>query len=264
MGAIFDGTGYGLDGSVWGGELLVGDLEDFRRVGAAAARSAARRRARDQGTVADGVRLAVGAARARTAAAPEIPLALRGRVDERAWRQVAELSRSGVQSPPTTSMGRLFDAVAALCGLRARVNYEGQAAIELEAACDPAERGSYPLSLHRDGELIVIDPREAIRAVERRRGGGAALGVIATRFHAGLADATVEALAQAASSRGASSSCSRAACSKPPPAAGGDGRPAMAPACARSCPSALPLGDGGISYGQAAVAARRLAAASAR
>ncbi len=260
VGAIFDGTGYGLDGSVWGGELLVGDLEDFRRVGALLP-----------------VRLP-GGARAirepwRMACAwltltdeskeaehePQIPFALRGHVEEQAWRQVARISRSGVHSPVTTSIGRLFDAVAALCGLRARVNYEGQAAIELEAACDPAERGSYPLSLLADGELIVIDPRAALRAVSSDVERGVAPGAIAARFHAGLARVTVEALARAASAEG----CELVVLS------GGvfANRRLLeavltgldAAGLRAIVPERVPAGDGGISYGQAAVAARRLA-----
>src|SRR5581483_375458 len=82
-----------------------------------------------------------------------------------AWGAIAELARSGLASPWTTSMGRLFDAVAALTGIRAEVNYEGQAAIELEAACDPSERGSYPIALNDGRELLAIDPREAISLI---------------------------------------------------------------------------------------------------
>jgi hydrogenase maturation protein HypF len=263
VGAIFDGTGYGLDGSVWGGELLLGDLEGFRRVGmllpvrlpggvrairepwrmACAWLSAA-----DQSEGFEGP--------------PEIPLALRGRVEERAWHQVSQLARTGVQSPVSTSMGRLFDAVGALCGLRTHANYEGQAAIELEAACDPAERGRYPISLIHDGELIVIDPRETIRLVNADIEAGVARGVVASRFHAALSTATVEALARVASSEGSDLVV----------LSGGvfQNRHLLEAAMAglhaaglrAITPERLPIGDGGISYGQAAIAARCMAAST--
>jgi len=260
VGAIFDGTGYGLDGTVWGGELLLGDLEDFRRVGSLLP-----------------VRLPGGARAIRepwrmacvwlSAASldddgehePPIPPALRNRVDQRAWRQVAQLSRTGLNSPMTTSMGRLFDAVGALCGLRPRVNHEGQAAIELEAACDPTERGCYPMPLERDGELTVIDPRETIRALSADLEDGVAVGTVASRFHAALGAATVKALALAAFSEG----------SELIVLSGGvfQNRRLLeavlgglhAVGLRTIIPERLPVGDGGISYGQAVVAARRMA-----
>jgi hydrogenase maturation protein HypF len=265
VGAIFDGAGYGLDGTVWGGELLLGDLEDFRRVGTLLP-----------------VRLPGGASAItepwRMACAwlsvagmseddeqePDIPPALRGRVDQRAWRQVAQLSRTGLNSPITTSMGRLFDAVGALCGLRPRVTYEGQAAIELEAACDPAERGRYEMPLTQDKELIVIDPRETIRALSADLDDGVAIGAVASRFHAAVSAATVESLARAASSAG----------SELIALSGGvfQNRRLLEAVLAglnavglrAIVPERLPVGDGGISYGQAAVAARRMAADSGK
>jgi hydrogenase maturation protein HypF len=191
--------------------------------------------------------------------APDIPPALRGVVPERTWQQVCQLSRTGVQSPVTTSMGRLFDAVAALCGLRARVNYEGQAAIELEAACDASERGSYPISLLRDDELTVIDPRETIHAVGADLRAGTALGAVASRFHAALSAATVTALTQAASAEGSelivlSGGVFQNRRLLEAVMAGLD-----AAGLRVITPERLPAGDGGISYGQAAIAARRMA-----
>jgi hydrogenase maturation protein HypF len=258
VGAIFDGSGYGTDGVVWGGELLVADVGDFRRAGHVR-----------------GVRLA-GGARAirepwRLACAwmvdalgddePAPPASLAGCVPDESWRAVCGLVRSGIASPPTTSMGRLFDAVAALCGVRATVNYEGQAAIELEAACDPHERGRYPLELESlDGEL-VIDPRELIRRVCADAAAGVATGVIATRFHAAVASVTVDACTALAAANATelvvlsggvflNRRLLEAVC------AGLDARGLRV-----LTPERLPIGDGGISYGQAAVAAARMAAA---
>jgi len=253
VGAIFDGSGYGTDGTVWGGEFLYGDVADFRRLG-----------------MLMGVRLP-GGARAirqpwRMACAwlatalggePELPPALIGLVDESSWRQVQALVRSGVNSPLTTSMGRLFDAVAALCGLRATVHYEGQAAIELEAVSDPAERGRYPLELATSGELVVLDPRETVRAIAAEVAAGIAVDVIAARFHNTVARGTVQACQQLASAAGTdlvvlSGGVFQNRRLLETAAAGLD-----AAGLRVLTPERLPGNDGGIAYGQAAVAARR-------
>jgi hydrogenase maturation protein HypF len=253
VGAIFDGTGYGTDGSVWGGEILVGDTAGFRRaahllpVGLPGGERAIR----------EPWRMAcawLSAATDETAA--DVPPTLAGRIEPDSWRAVAALARSSRVSPLTTSMGRLFDAVAALCGLRTHINYEGQAAIELEAACDPFERGAYPLPLERGGATLVIDPREMIGAVVRDVRRGTPTGVIASRFHDAVANATIHACSEVA----------RAERLELVALSGGvfqNRRLVETVAGALEArglrvlvPELLPPGDGGISYGQAVIAAR--------
>ncbi len=263
VGAIFDGTGYGLDGTVWGGELLLGDLESFRRVGMLlpVRLPGGARAIREPWRMACAW-LSATDEREGFEGPPEIPLALRGRVRERAWHQVAQLVRTGVQSPVSTSMGRLFDAVGALCGLRAHANYEGQAAIELEAACDPTERSRYPISLIHDGELIVIDPRATIHLVNAEIEAGVARGVVASRFHASLSAATVEALTRAASAAGSDLVVLSGGVFQNRRLLEAVMAGLHAAGLRTITPERLPIGDGGISYGQAAIAARRMAASA--
>jgi hydrogenase maturation protein HypF len=262
VGAIFDGSGYAPDGTVWGGELLAGDLADFRRVGAllAVRLPGGERAIREPWRMACAWLSAAGEARSDSDE-PRVPLALRGRVDERAWSHVARLARTGTGSPLTSSVGRLFDAAAALCGVRAQITYEGQAAIELQAACDSAEAGSYPISLGSEEDLIVIDPRETIRALVADVEAGAAIGAIASRFHAAVALATVQACSRAAE---------RADTDLVVLSGGVFANRRLLEAVTAGLregglrvltPQRLPAGDGGISYGQAAVAAGRMAAA---
>jgi hydrogenase maturation protein HypF len=180
IGVAFDGTGYGTDGTIWGGEFLLADLTGFRRAahlapipmpgGAAAIKQPWRMAASYLDSVfADST--------------PELEVFRR---NEKQWQKVVELARAGVNSPVTSSAGRLFDAVAALLGVRDAVNYEGQAAIELEQLTDRAEAGRYPVS---DG-LTVPGP-EIVRAVAEELVAGVPVPVIAGRFHNTMAGVTV-------------------------------------------------------------------------
>ncbi len=183
------------------------------------------------------------------------PATIAAAVDGRSWSAVSELARTGLASPVTTSAGRLFDAVAALCGVRTRVNYEGQAAIELEAACDPLERAAYPLPLARDGTRIVLDARAAVAAVVEDLEAGVRVGRVAARFHNALAGATTAACIELAVQRdlyavalSGGTFQNRVLLER----VAADLRRAGVRVL---IPERLPPNDGGISYGQAAVAA---------
>jgi hydrogenase maturation protein HypF len=175
-------------------------------------------------------------------------------VDEERWQAVTQLAETGFVSPPTTSVGRLFDAVAALCGLRLGVNYEGQAAIELEAACDGSERGAYPLR----AVAGVLDAREMILAIDRDIARGVGTGTIAARFHHALADATAAECAQLAGDRGieivvlsGGAFQNRRLLERTAAALEKAGVRVLVPA-------RLPPNDGGVAFGQAAVATAQL------
>jgi hydrogenase maturation protein HypF len=256
VGAIYDGTGYGEDGSVWGGELLFGDVASYERAGSLAAVPMPG----GERAVLEPWRMACSWLVAAGQDQPPMPAALAGAVSPERWEQVAALARSGFVSPSTSSMGRLFDAVSSLCGLRPTVTYEGQAAIELEAAAGAAREGTpYPLPL-RDAEGgLELDARETVRAVARDVAQGASTALVSARFHAAVAVATAEACTLIAAARGTDVVV----------LSGGvfNNRLLVERTVALLedrrlrvlLPELLPAGDGGISYGQAAAAAARLA-----
>ena len=195
MGAIFDGTGYGSDGTVWGGELLLGDLSGFERVGLLVPA----RMPGGAAAIRQPWRMACSWLSEAIGLDPALPAALRDRVSADAWRQIGELARTGVASPLSTSMGRLFDAVAALSGIRAEVTYEGQAAVELEASCEPGERGAYPFPLvDEDGGPLVMDARPVVAEIARELSEGVGVALVAARFHNAVAEVTAQACVQAA------------------------------------------------------------------
>ncbi len=241
LGAIFDGTGYGTDGAVWGGELLAGDLAGFERAG----HLRPVRMPGGEQAIRQPWRMACAWLQEALGEEPE-PLP---GVDAARWRAVASLARGELAAPLTTSMGRLFDAVAALCGIRLEVTYEGQAAIELEAAAGPGDHGRYEMGPD-------LDPRAMLRELARDRSGPA---VVAARFHDTVAEATAEACVAAASARGLGTvvlSGGVFANRRLLEATAGRLRAAGLRVLV---PERLPPGDGGIAYGQASVAAAQSA-----
>jgi hydrogenase maturation protein HypF len=257
VGAVFDGSGYGTDGTVWGGELLVGDLRDCERVGhlRGVRLPGGDRAVREPWRMACAWLVEAG----MDGETPRLPRTLAGNVSSERWELIARLARSEL-APIATSAGRLFDAIAALCGVRATVTYEGQAAIELEAVVDRAERGEYALALERRGGVLELDPRAAVAAVVRERAAGVPVGAVAARFHGGFARVTVRACAQIAGERSLDTVV----------LSGGVFQNQVLLELTLAglqriglrvlIPEQLPAGDGGISFGQAAVAAARLSA----
>jgi hydrogenase maturation protein HypF len=192
LGVAFDGTGYGLDGSVWGGEFLVASLAAFER----AAYLRPVRMPGGEQAIRQPWRLA--AAWLQTLYGDQwrewgLPLC-----NQPQLRGVLNMLARGVNSPLTSSMGRLFDAVAALLGVRDRVSYEGQAAIELEALAARGEPGAYPFALAG----AQIDPAPMFEALLADLAAGAPVPVLAARFHNGVAALVVSVCRRLRAERG--------------------------------------------------------------
>ncbi len=191
IGVTFDGTGYGRDGAIWGGEFLVGDYRDFRR--AAHLRYVAMPGG-DQ-AIHEPWRMSV----AYLADARLDRTILKELATASAIRIVERMIARRFNAPLTSSMGRLFDGVAALAGVRSRVSYEGQAAIELEwLASRVAPDGVYPFELTRGSQngsaddRILIDIRPLIEAVVNDVSRGRSAEVVGRRFHSTVVEIIVQ------------------------------------------------------------------------
>jgi hydrogenase maturation protein HypF len=204
IGVAFDGTGYGADGTIWGGEFLLADLATFERGGhlapvpmpggAAAIRQPWRMAAayldaayldsayldstHPGGALADGTHpdgVYLGGRHLEVL-----------RRNEAHWGPVTAMARRGINSPLTSSAGRLFDAAAAILGVRDAINYEGQAAIELEQLADATETSAYPAAIE-PREPFTIRGADLLAAAVEDLAAGTPREVIAARFHHGVA-----------------------------------------------------------------------------
>lgn len=196
LGVAWDGAGYGPDGTIWGGEFLlvtpagwrrVAHLRPFRLPGGAAAMREPRRAALGLLYEAFGEDAFAMTALAPVAAfTPAERSVLRAQLERR------------VNAPVTSSAGRLFDAFAALCGLRQRASYEGQAAAALEWAAEGhASSQRYEFALREVGkdEALIVDWQPALEASLADLRAGSQAGAVSAAFHAGLA-AVIAAVAQ--------------------------------------------------------------------
>jgi hydrogenase maturation protein HypF len=199
IGVIFDGIGYGSDGHIWGGEFLIGDRRGFERVGQLAYRPLPGGDAATR----EPWRMAVSHLHASFGAdLPELNF-LRA-IDSSALKLLLQMIEKGLNSPLTSSVGRLFDAVAALVGVRNRVSYEGQAALELEMLIDAGGEGEpgYPFTLAGSAGLVQVDPAPMIRQLVGDLAAGVAPARLSARFHNGLADTILAVCRRLAAARG--------------------------------------------------------------
>jgi len=186
---ILDGTGYGTDGTIWGGEFLVGDfkgveraayLEPVRMPGGAAA-------------IRKPYRMALGHVFSLLGPQSDLDgLAMLRGLDEAEITIARQLVAGGFNSPLTSSAGRLFDTVSALAGVRQETSYEAQAAIELEMAA-PADAattdyGQYPFDVSRLEGCWIVGLRDLLAAVITELRSGESSSLVSARFHRTVAE----------------------------------------------------------------------------
>ena len=180
IGVCFDGTGFGDDGAIWGGEIFVADYKDYRRISHLAYVPLPG----GDTAIKKPYRMALAHVWAAGLAWDEaLPCVAACSTNER--RVLAQQLRTNVNCVPTSSMGRLFDAAASLMGVQQFATYEAQAAIEMEALADEAVQAAYAFELDAN---LLIDPAPVLQAIVADVSAGVAASVMAAKFHQAVAD----------------------------------------------------------------------------
>lgn len=260
LGIAYDGLGMGDDGTFWGGEVLLADLRTYRRVGRfgvaplPGGEAAIRRPAHMAlGYLLGGERL--GGAPIE----PELIRAYTERLPDREIETVRRMVRGGVNSPVASSAARLMDAVASLLRLREDAAYEGEAATVLEAAARERREEELPWRVVTTDGVRVYDPTSTLAAVLAGMADGVPVGRLAAAFHATLTAVTLALCVDTGRESGVDVVClsgsvfaNRLLTTSVVEALRLEGFEVLVP-------ERVPTNDGGISYGQAAVAAARMA-----
>lgn len=252
LGIVWDGTGYGPDGTIWGGEFLVGDASGFQRAahllpfhlpgGDAAVREPRR-------VAASLVMRALGQESLRSGAHPAL-----GSFSAADRANLLRMMQRGLNAPVTTSAGRLFDGIAALLGLCGIATFEGEAAIRLEHAVDAGEGGAYDMpalpGVAADAP-VALDWRAMVCDVVADHRRGVATGVIAARVH----NAMIAAMAMQAEIVGCDTVALSGGCFFNRVLASGAAAALRRRGFRVLTHRQVPAGDGGIALGQAVIAA---------
>jgi hydrogenase maturation protein HypF len=189
IGVALDGTGFGTDGTIWGGEFLITSLKDFERA------AHLKKVPMPGGTMAikEPWRMAmVYLYETYGDEMKHLGMNPMKRVDLEKWEILKQMIKRKINTPVTSSMGRLFDAVSSLLSIRDEVHYEGQAAIELEMIAARQANEAYSFRIHHDQIPFVIDPSETIRGIVRDLAEGIPSSIISGRFHRTIACLIVE------------------------------------------------------------------------
>jgi hydrogenase maturation protein HypF len=258
IGVAYDGLGWGDDGTLWGGELMIADLVGYRRVG----RFGTAPLPGGEAAIRRPARMALGYlfGTEPLGGSPIEPGLIRyftDRLPDREVQAVRRIVQRGVNSPRASSAGRLFDAVSSLLGVRDDASFEGEAAIALEATAGSASVGELPWRLTRAEGLWVYDPAPTLAAILTGAASGEPASDLAAAFHTTMVAVTVAMCLEAAQPSGVKTVCLSGGVFQNQLLTG-----ALAGALRDEgffvyLNQQVPTNDGGISYGQAAVAAAR-------
>jgi hydrogenase maturation protein HypF len=189
IGVAWDGTGYGSDGKIWGGEFLIADLEGYER------------KAHLQYIPLPGGDIAVKEPWRMGAvylydifgnSFRRLDIDFVKNLDNKKWSFIKTMIDKRVNSPLTSSIGRLFDAVSSILGIRSSITYQGQAAIELEMIAKEDEHEFYKFDIMRSINTYIIDPKKVIESIVEDIKKGTANEYISIKFHIGLAEMIVD------------------------------------------------------------------------
>ncbi|HSL72210.1 MAG TPA: carbamoyltransferase HypF, partial [Longimicrobiales bacterium] len=208
IGVSYDGTGLGLDGAVWGGEIMTATWRGFQRqahlkyvplLGSEAA-------------IRQPLRMAASHLWAADPQAEQTYAQIFRRFTGEERRVLRRQFESGFNSPLTSSCGRLFDAVAALLRVCDEASYEGQPAVELEAIADPSAVGCFPYDIVEQDNRFIIDPSFTLSALWHAYRGDTPIAELSTRFHNTVAAWTADACRRVRDRTGIDAVCLSGGC----------------------------------------------------